>query len=48
MDKINLINHYENRIAYLKYRDEVTNKKRQVSNRNLIAKIIRKLNAAKG
>lgn len=41
--------HYENRINYLKYRDEVSNRKKQVTNCNLIKKATRQMErVAKG
>lgn len=42
------VEHFQNRINRLNYRDTVSNKKRQVSNRNLIRKAMRKMRAAKG
>lgn len=38
--------HYQNRIDYLKYRDQVSNAKKQVNNKNLIAKAARKMRKA--
>lgn len=38
--------HYQNRIDYLKYRDQVSNAKKQVNNKNLIAKAMRKMRRA--
>lgn len=38
--------HYQNRIDYLKYRDQVSNDKKQVNNKNLIAKVARKMRKA--
>ena len=37
---------YQNRIDYLKYRDQVSNAKKQVNNKNLIAKTARKMRKA--
>ena len=37
---------YQNRIDYLKYRDQVSNAKKQVNNKNLIAKAVRKMRRA--
>lgn len=42
------IEHYQNRINILKYKDEVSNSKKQVSNKNLIRKAMRKLRSAEG
>ena len=38
--------YYQNRIDYLKYRDQVSNAKKQVNNKNLIAKAVRKMRRA--
>lgn len=38
--------HYQNRIDYLTYRDQVSNAKKQVNNKNLIAKAARKMRKA--
>lgn len=38
--------YYQNRIDYLKYRDQVSNAKKQVNNKNLIAKAARKMRKA--
>lgn len=42
------VEHFQNRINRLNYRDKVSNEKRQVSNRNLVRKAMRKMRAAKG
>lgn len=42
------VEHFQNRINRLNYRDTVSNGKKQVSNRNLIRKAMRQMRAAKG
>lgn len=42
------IEHFQNRVNRLNYRDTVSNGKKQVSNRNLVRKAMRKMRAAKG
>lgn len=42
------VEHFQNRINRLNYRDTVSNGKKQVSNMNLIRKVKRQMNAAKG
>lgn len=42
------VEHFQNRINRLNYRDTVSNEKRQVSNRNLVRKAMRQMRAAKG
>ena len=42
------VEHFQNRINRLTYRDTVSNGKKQVSNRNLVRKAMRKMRVAKG
>lgn len=42
------VEHFQNRINRLNYRDTVSNGKKQVSNKNLIRKAKRQMRAAKG
>lgn len=41
------VEHFQNRINRLTYRDTVSNGKKQVSNRNLVRKAMREMRAAK-